>query len=199
MYDHLLGEIVEKHASRAVVRCAGVGYDVRISLNSATQLEVGKTQKLFTILNVVDSVPSLLGFATQAERELARRLLAVTNVGPAIALALLSVYTPRDLAGRIAGDDAAALKAVKGVGQKTAERICLELREVVTKLDLGAAAAGDSGATASATDSRDDDAIAALVTLGFKENDARGKVDKARKQRGADADTEEIVKAVLQM
>ena len=198
MYDHLLGEIVEKHASRAVVRCAGVGYDVRVSLNSATDLVVGQTQKLFTILNVVDGTPSLLGFSSQAERELARRLLAVTNVGPAIALALLSVYTPRDLAARIAADDAGALKAVKGVGQKTAERICLELREVVTKLDLGAPVPGDAAAPAPTT-ATDDDAIAALVTLGFKENDARTKVDKARKKHGADADTEAIVKAVLQM
>ena len=104
MYDHLLGEIVEKHASRVVVQCAGVGYDVRISLNSSLDLQLGSTQKVFTVLNVVDGTPSLLGFSTQAERELARRLLAVTNVGPAIALALLSVYTPTDLAGRIAGE-----------------------------------------------------------------------------------------------
>ena len=197
MYDHLLGEIVEKHTSRVVVRCAGVGYDVRVSLNSATQLQVGATQKLFTILNVVDGMPSLLGFATAAERELARRLLNVTNVGPAIALALLSVYSPPDLAMRIARDDASALKAVKGVGQKTAERICLELREVVTKLDLGGATT--AGGTPHTPPAADDDALAALVTLGFKENDARSKVDKARQKLGVDADTEAIVKAVLQM
>lgn len=198
MYDHLLGEIVEKHASRAVVRCAGVGYEVRVSLTSASELVVGQTQKLFTILNVVDGTPSLLGFSSQAERELARRLLAVTNVGPAIALALLSVHAPRELASRIATDDAAALKAVKGVGQKTAERICLELREVVGKLDLGAPAPGDAAERAG-TAGLDDDAIAALVTLGFKEGDARTKVEKARTQHGLDADTESIVKAVLQM
>lgn len=195
MYDHLLGEVVEKHTSRCVVRCAGVGYDVRVSLTSASDLRVGATQKLFTILNVVDGVPSLLGFSTTAERELARRLLAVTNVGPSIALALLSVYPPRDLAACIARGDAPALKAVKGVGQKTAERICLELREVVTKLDLGAPT---TAAERSPGDAADDDAIAALVTLGFKESDARSKVDKARRQHG-DADTEAIVKAVLQM
>lgn len=198
MYDHLLGEIVEKHASRAVVRCAGVGYEVRVSLTSASELVVGQTQKLFTILNVVDGTPSLLGFSSQAERELARRLLAVTNVGPAIALALLSVHAPRDLAARIAADDAAALKAVKGVGQKTAERICLELREVVGKLDLGAPL-GDAAPARPPAGEADDDAIAALVTLGFKENDARAKVDKARKKHGGAADTESIVKAVLQM
>ncbi|HEB52545.1 MAG TPA: Holliday junction branch migration protein RuvA [bacterium] len=199
MYDHLLGEIVEKHASRCVVRCAGVGYDVRVSLNSARDLVVGQTQRLFTILNVVDGTPSLLGFSTAPERELARRLLAVTNVGPAIALALLSVYTPHDLAARIAADDASALKAVKGVGQKTAERICLELREVVRKLDLGGPTDAARTPPAGAGSGADDDAIAALVTLGFKENDARGKVDKARRRHGADADTEAIVKAVLQM
>lgn len=198
MYDHLHGEIVEKHASRAVVRCAGVGYEVRVSLTSASELVVGQTQTLLTILNVVDGTPSLLGFSSQAERELARRLLAVTNVGPAIALALLSVHSPRELAARIAADDAAALKAVKGVGQKTAERICLELREVVGKLDLGAPAPGEAPGAAGKAD-LDDDAIAALVTLGFKENDARTKVEKARKQHGLDADTESIVKAVLQM
>lgn len=196
MYDHLLGEIVEKHASRVVVRCAGVGYDVRISLNSAAELQLGSTQKVFTVLNVVDGMPSMLGFSTQAERELARRLLAVNNVGPAIALALLSVYTPADLAGRIAADDAPALKAVKGVGQKTAERICLELREVVTKLDLGTPSALNGEPLPRVTDA---DAIAALVTLGFKENDARQKVDKVRGKHGGDADTEAIVKAVLQM
>ena len=115
---------------------------------------------------------------------------------PAIALALLSVYTPADLAKRIAADDAPALKAVKGVGQKTAERICLELREIVTKLDLGMPSTTDG--TTSITDDNDD-AISALVTLGFKENDARNKVEKARKQQGLDGDTETIVKAVLQM
>ncbi len=196
MYDHLLGEIIEKHPSRVVMRCGGVGYDVRVSLNSATDLKIGSSQQLFTILNVVDGMPSLLGFSTQPERELARRLLAVTNVGPSIALALLSVYTPADLAKRIAADDAPALKAVKGVGQKTAERICLELREVVLKLDLGMPTDGGTDVSLTALD---DDAIAALVTLGFKENDARQKVDKARKAHGADADTETIVKSVLQM
>lgn len=196
MYDHLLGEIVEKHASRAVVRCSGVGYEVRVSLNSAADLTLGSTRQLFTMLHVVDGAPSLLGFTTRAERELARRLLLVTNVGPAIAMALLSVYPPHDLAALIARGDALALKAVKGVGQKTAERICLELRETVLKLDLGAPAAAGQTAPAS---TETDDAIAALVTLGFKESDARSKVDRVRKGAGTAADTEAIVKAVLQM
>ncbi len=92
MYDHLVGEIVEKHASRAVVRCGGVGYDCRISLTTASALTVGKAHQLFTILHVVDGSPSLLGFATRAERDLARRVLDVSGVAPSIALALLCVH-----------------------------------------------------------------------------------------------------------
>ncbi len=196
MYDHLLGEVVEKHASRAVVRCAGVGYDLRISLESAQALKVGSTAQVFTILHVVDGTPSLLGFATRAERELARRLLSVGGVGPSIALALLSVFAPADLAAAIAGGDTAALKSVKGVGQKTAERLCLELRDAMHKLDLAPTAGQRPLPSQSA-----DDAIAALVTLGYSEKDARDKVERVRRREQAPpaGDTEALVKAVLQM
>lgn len=197
MYDHLLGEIVEKQASRAVIRCGGVGYDCRVSLSTAALLSVGQKTQLFTILHVVDGMPSLLGFATPAERELARRVLNVTGVGPSIALALLSVYEPQQLAATIATNDAVALKRVKGVGQKTAERICLELRDVMHKLDLGVPTGEPTTVLPSQTV---DDAVAALVTLGYSEKDARNKVDKVRgTPAGAEADTESLVKTVLQL
>ena len=194
MYDHLIGTIVEKATARAVVRCAGVGYECRVSLSTATALRVGSEQLVFTLLHVVDSVPSLLGFASRAERELARRVLGVSGVGPTIALALLSVYTPQELAAAIARDDAAALRKVKGVGQKTSERICLELRDAMQKLDLDGGAAEPTGR--SVPDQSTDDAVAALVTLGFAEKDAKDKVDKARRA-GVAAETEALVVAVL--
>jgi Holliday junction DNA helicase RuvA len=195
MYDHLLGEVVEKQTSRAVVRCAGVGYEVRISLNSASDLQVGSTRTVFTMLHVVDGMPSLLGFASRAERELARKLLAVSGVGPSIALALLSVFAPADLAAAIERGDTGALKAVKGVGQKTAERLCLELRDAMRKLDL---ASSEPGARPLPSQSADD-AIAALVTLGYGEKDARDKVERVRRKHDGALDTESLVKAVLQM
>src|SRR5688572_26232408 len=156
-------------------------------------MHVGKEAQVFTILHVVDGTPSLLGFATRAERELARRLLQVSGVGPSIALALLSVFAPADLAAAIAGGDTAALKSVKGVGQKTAERLCLELREAMHKLDLSPTAGQRPLPSQSA-----DDAIAALVTLGYSEKDARDKVERVRRRDGAPAtgDTEALVKAV---
>jgi Holliday junction DNA helicase RuvA len=194
MYDHLIGTVVEKTASRAVVRCAGVGYECRVSLSTATGLKVGEERQVFTLLHVVDGMPSLLGFATRAERELAKRVLGVSGVGPSIALALLSVYTPHQLATAIANDDAAALRKVKGVGQKTSERICLELRDVMPKLDLDVDATPHKGAGPGTQAT--DDAVAALVTLGFSEKDAKDKVEKARKAGVAD-DTEALVVAVL--
>lgn len=194
MYDHLFGDVVDKSTARAVIRCAGVGYECRISLSTAAALQVGSTQQLFTMLHVVDGTPSLLGFATRAERELARKVMSVSGVGPAIALALLSVYAPAELAAVITSGDAAALRRVKGVGQKTSERLCLELRDTLQKLDLGEA----STTTRSSPARVADDAIAALVTLGFTEKDARDKVEKARRS-AATADTEALVKAVLQM
>jgi holliday junction DNA helicase RuvA len=198
VYDHLQGEVVDKQTSRAVVRCGGVGYELRISLNSASELRVGETRIVYTMLHVVDGMPSLLGFATRAERELAKRLLSVGGVGPSIALALLSVFAPADLAHAIAHGDTAALKSVKGVGQKTAERLCLELRDAMAKLDLAAAAAAGGRPLPSQSA---DDAIAALVTLGYSEKDARDKVDRARRAANAPpaGDTEALVKAVLQM
>jgi Holliday junction DNA helicase RuvA len=198
VYDHLQGEVVDKQTSRAVVRCGGVGYELRISLNSASELRVGETRVVYTMLHVVDGMPSLLGFATRAERELGKRLLSVGGVGPTIALALLSVFAPADLAHAIAHGDVAALKSVKGVGQKTAERLCLELRDAMGKLDLAAAAAASGRPLPSQSA---DDAIAALVTLGYSEKDARDKVDRARRAANAPAagDTEALVKAVLQM
>lgn len=195
MYDHLLGDVVEKSASRAVVRCGGVGHELRISLSSATELKVGATCQVFTILHVVDGTPSLLGFATRAERELAKKLLAVSGVGPSLALSLLSVLAPHDLSMAIARGDTAALKAVKGVGQKTAERLCLELRDAMHKLDL------PSGGQRPQPSQTTDDAIAALVTLGYSEKDAREKVDRVRRGSStlAAGDTEGLIKAVLQM
>jgi Holliday junction DNA helicase RuvA len=195
MYDHLVGEVTEKQTSRAVLRVAGIGYDCKVSLTTAAALTPGQTCQLFTILHVVDGMPTLLGFATRSERELARKILSVSGVGPTIALAVLSVYSPDEVVAAITRSDAVALRKVKGVGQKTAERLCLELRDKLGKIDLGPAS-GDQPVVLPSQSA--DDAIAALVTLGYSEKEARDKVEKARGQF-ADATTESLVRAVLQM
>lgn len=195
MYDHIVGEVIDKHGVRAVLRAAGVGFELKVSMTTAAELKVGEQQRLFTILHVVDGSPTLLGFATRAERELARRILGVSGVGPSIALAVLSTYPPADVVEAVRSNDVPALKAVKGVGQKTAERLCLELRDVVGKLDLQELGVPREP-TVVLPSPEAQDAIAALVTLGYSEKDATERVRKAREKVPAGT-TEELIKAVL--
>src|SRR5688500_6514335 len=136
MYDHVAGEVIEKQTSRAVLRAGGVGYEFKVSLTTAGALQRGEHRTLFTILHVVDGMPTLLGFATRSERDLARKLISVAGIGPTLALAMLSVWSPAEVVAAFARSDVAALKRVKGVGQKTAERLCLELRDALQKFEL---------------------------------------------------------------
>jgi len=102
MYDHLVGDVVEKLGSRAVLSVRDVGYELKVSLTTASQLTAGARSTLYTILHVVDGMPSLLGFATRSERELARKLLSISGVGPSIALSILSHYSAEEAVEAIA-------------------------------------------------------------------------------------------------
>jgi Holliday junction DNA helicase RuvA len=191
MYDHVLGEVIERQLARVVLRVGGVGYDLKVPTSTAQRLEVGTTAQLFTILHVVDGVPTLLGFATRFERDLSRRLMSVSGVGPAISLALLSAYTPGQIVDALIAGDHRFLTRVKGIGAKTAERLCLELRDHAAKLDLGE----PREAVTLVPQSRED-AVAALVTLGYTEKEARAKLARFADAR-PEASTEELVKSVL--
>ena len=191
MYDHLVGEVIEKQPARIVLRVQGVGYELKVAMSTSSALTVGKSVTLWTILNVVDGFPTLVGFTTRAERELAKKLLSVAGVGPAICLAILSIYSPRQVVSAIRGGDHALLKKAKGVGAKIAERLCLELRDHLDELELG-----DRPSERAQLPRTHEDALLALVTLGYSEREAR---DKLHKLAGAmqGASTEDLIKAVL--
>lgn len=194
MYDRILGRVVETGPTHVVLRAGGVGYLLEVPAGTAADLEPGREVELLTILHVVDGTPSLLGFGSRLERDLARRLLAVSGIGKAMTLAVLSTYSPAELARAVLDDDHRALSRVKGVGRKTAERLCLELRDHVAQLELGEAAA--AAPTGELLPQSAEDAIAALLTLGFSEKEAREKV--LRRHRAAPgATTEQLVKDVL--
>lgn len=200
MYDHFVGEVVDARPTLVVLRAGGVGYEIKVPTSTSSALTGSGTTTLYTILHVVDGTPQILGFATRAERELARRLLGVQGVGPSMCLALLSTLSPNDIARAVVAGDAAALKRVKGVGAKTAERLCLELREVLAK--LGFLEPGtDQASSTSATEPTvlipaRQDAVAGLLTLGFTEKDARKKVETAA-ESNPEAPTEELIRLVL--
>lgn len=191
MYDHVEGLVTDKEPARVVIRAHGVGFEFKVPVATSAGLLVGQAALLYTILHVVDGNPSLLGFASRAERELARRLLSVSGVGPAICLAILSMYPPAQIASAIQGGDHQLLRRVKGVGTKTAERLCLELRDHLDDLDLEGRAAARI-----VVPRTHEDALRALITLGYSEKEAREKLAKAAAAR-PDAATEELIKTVL--
>jgi Holliday junction DNA helicase RuvA len=191
VYDHLRGELIERHAARVVLRAGGVGFDVKVPAGTLARATPGETVTLHVLLHVVDGAPTLLGFATQQERDVARKLLGVAGVGPAMTIAILSTFAPRELAAALRADDVTALKRIKGVGNKTAERLCVELRD---QLDALAEAGAPSAVTLEPKTS--EDAVIALVTLGYGEKEARERVRKAHAATPG-ASTEDMVKAVL--
>jgi Holliday junction DNA helicase RuvA len=168
------GQVLVRRPDHVVVECSGVGYRLAVSATTMRAVPaVGAETLLHTHLVVRDDAMSLIGFASEEERELFLQLTQVQSVGPKVALAVLSGGTPRDLVNAIAGADAARFQAVPGIGKRTAERIIVELREKV---------AGKSGIADGIVITRSDDPRAlareGLVGLGYTVQEADRMLDK---------------------
>ena len=162
MYAFIQGVAGEVANGRAVLETGGVGYELFCSAMTLEKLRVGSHARLYTHLHLAEGVMALYGFYEPEEKDMFRRLLSVTRVGPKLALSVLSVLTPQDVAAAIVTDNAAAFDRVAGMGKKTAQRVLLELKEHVRAeemLGVGGEAA-DNGQDARA------EAVAALVSLG---------------------------------
>jgi len=164
VYAHIRGIVTDCFPDRAVVEAAGVGYELFCSSMSLKRLRVGSEAKLFAHLHLADGVMALYGFCDTAERDMFRRLLSVTRVGPKLALSVLSHLTPQDVAAAIVTDNVRAFDRVPGMGRKTAQRVLLELKEHVrTEEMLGS----DIAIDAPAGEDFRAEAVAALVSLGY--------------------------------
>ncbi|KAB1648557.1 Holliday junction branch migration protein RuvA [Adlercreutzia muris] len=156
----------------AYIDVAGVGYAVSMPQGDLGKLEVGKSARVLTYLSVSDNGLGLYGFLSDEEKALFEKLIGVSKVGPKMALAALSTYTPRELADAIAAQDIARVSHIPGVGKKTAERIILELkgtleRGLETLFDSGAADGVASAASVALTG-----ATEALLSMGFTSAEA---------------------------
>lgn len=169
MIAHLRGRVFEKHPNRLIVDVAGVGYGVLVPLSTFyTCGDPGAEISLRIHTHVREDQLVLYGFATPLELAMFERLIAVSGIGPKLALAVLSGIEPRDLAGAIIRNDLARLTAIPGVGKKTAERMCVELRDRLPKTI-------DAGAAPAPGDALRDDLVSALLNLGYH----RQGIDKA--------------------
>ncbi|MFA6546088.1 MAG: Holliday junction branch migration protein RuvA [Limisphaerales bacterium] len=197
MISFLHGKLVDALPTQVTVDVHGVGYEVLIPLSSFDKLPApGGEVRLLTHLAVREDAHVLYGFMTVAERELFRMLInTVSGIGPKIALNVLSGMNPVAFRGAVAAGDIKALSSISGVGRKTAERIIVELKD-----KIGAAGAWEASSAArglSAGDQRINDAVLALMALGFKQPEAHETVRAAQTMLGETATVEELVRAGL--
>jgi Holliday junction DNA helicase RuvA len=197
MISFLRGKLVEALPTQVTVDVHGVGYEVLIPLSSFDKLpQPGNDVQLLTQLIVREDAHILYGFATATERDLFRMLINnVSGIGPKTALNILSGMNAVAFRGAVANSDVKALSQISGVGKKTAERIVVELRDKV-----GAAGAWEASSAArslSASDQKINDAVLALMALGFKQIEAHDTVRAAQVVLGVEASTEALVRASL--
>lgn len=195
MYDYIEGELVQHSATRLVVDVGGVGYELAVPLAVGFG-EVGRRTRVSTHLVVREDAHTLYGFPDEPTRELFRALITVKGVGPRMALGVLSGMSRRELLEAVAGGHRARLVAVKGVGGRTADQILLDLSDRARLL----LAAEDAGAGPSAAlperGARIEDAVAALISIGYGEKDARKQVERAAAATDPD-DLEALVRNAL--
>lgn len=197
MITFLRGRLVEALPTQVTVDVHGVGYEVLIPVSSHGRLPApGSEVTVLTHLAVREDAHVLYGFMTAGERDLFRLLInTVSGIGPKIALNVLSGMNVVALRGAVAAGDVKALSQISGVGKKTAERIVMELRD-----KIGAAAGWEASSEkhgVSDADQKLNDAVLALLALGFKPADAQEAVRGAQAVLGAQAGTEELVRAAL--
>jgi Holliday junction DNA helicase RuvA len=197
MITFLHGKLIEALPTQVIVGVNGVGYEVLIPLSSFDKLPPpGQDVKLLTQLVIREDAHTLYGFMTAAERDLFRMLVnTVSGIGPKIALNILSGMNPVTFRGAVANGDVKSLSQISGVGKKTAERIIVELRD-----KIGAAGAWEAASARHALspdDQKVNDAVLALMALGFKQVEAHDVVRAAQSMLGAKATVEELVRACL--
>ena len=197
MITFLHGKLVEALPTQVIVDVNGVGYEVLIPLSSFDQLSPpGHEVKLLTQLIVREDAHTLYGFATAAERDLFRLLINnVSGIGPKTALNILSGMNAVTFRGAVANGDVKALSQISGVGKKTAERIVVELRDKIGA--AGAWEAASAQRALSPADQKINDAVLALMALGFKQIEAHDAVRAAQTVQGPQATVEDLVRAAL--
>lgn len=165
MYAYIKGYVEDVALDHTVIEAAGVGYEIYCSSMTLKTLLVGSTGKLYTYLHLADGVQALYGFSNLEEKEMFRKLIGVTRVGPKLAIATLSVMTPQDIRAAIMTDNPSAFDRVSGMGRKTAQRVILELAGLVK--DEPSAVKSTEASPAAELNNMRTEAVAALTSLGY--------------------------------
>lgn len=192
MIYHIEGKLVEKTPTYAVIDAGGVGYVMQISLNTFSKIGNSEKCKLFTEqLYVRDDMPRFFGFADIAERNLFRLLVSVSGVGGTSALLMLSSLSATEIQSAIATGNVAVIKSVKGIGEKTAQRVIVDLKDKMGKSDFS------SEILLGSNNILKEEALSALVMLGFNKLGADKVLDKIIRTEGTGQTVEQLIKSAL--
>jgi len=190
MYEFIRGTIIERNPASMVIEAAGVGYSVNISLNTYTKLNQ-KTDALIYLHQVVrEDAHLLFGFGDKTERELFRNLISVNGVGANTAIMMLSSLSPDEIATAVTTENVAVLKAVKGIGIKTAQRIIIDLKDKLAKFRE------NDTIFALPDNTILNESLSALVMLGFVKRDAEKVVTKILQEQ-PQTTVESVIKQAL--
>ena len=200
MIAYLQGRVLTITSETAIVEVGGVGYELYCSGGAFRKITVGEMVELYTYLQVKEDGITLFGFASPKEKELFLKVISVSGVGPKMGIAILTGLSADEFTQAIATADVKRLSTVKGLGKKTAEKIVLELHGKISAAEVMNAsadpitAAMESGAQK--VSPQDEEAISALMGLGFTKNESANAVKRAKEQ-GATT-TEDIIRKALQ-
>ena len=189
MYEYIRGQIIEINPAFAVIETNGIAYHIHISLQTYSALCNAQQGTLFTHFVVREDEHVLFGFAEKKERELFRMLISVSGVGAGTARMMLSAMSCDDIATAVATENVGRLKAIKGIGLKTAERIIVDLKSRILQI-------GESEGHISFQNTQVEEALNALVSLGFPKTQSEKTLQKAIKEN-PHASVEEFIKFAL--
>lgn len=195
MIEYLKGEIAELTPATAIIECCGVGYEASITLNTYSALQGKKETRLYIYEVIREDAHLLYGFSNKQERELFLQLISVSGIGGNTARTILSAFTVNELCETIATGNEVAIKSVKGIGLKTAQRLIVDLKDKIKGI-------GSSSGTAVLPATADNDvmegAVAALVMLGFPSTAANKAVQSIMKSEPG-MTIEQVIKQALKL
>jgi holliday junction DNA helicase RuvA len=190
MIGQLSGRLIEKNPTDLVIDCGGVGYEVKISLNTFSALGTEESVRVYTKLVVREDAQILYGFADVIEREMFNHLVSVSGIGPNTAMIMLSSLLPKEIAGAIQSEDVKTIQSIKGIGAKTAQRVIIDLKDKMLKMAFSTENIFNSNNT------NQFDALNALVSLGFDKKSAEKAVDKVSTENDS---VEQLIKEALKI
>lgn len=190
MIGHLNGKLVEKNPTELIIECGGVGYEVKISLNTFSSIGSDESIKIFTKLVVREDAQILYGFSSKEEREMFNHLVSVSGIGPNTAMIMLSSLIPDEIAHAIQSEDVRTIQSIKGIGAKTAQRVIIDLKDKMLKMVFSSENIFNQNNT------NRFDALTALVSLGFDKKSAEKAIDKIST---GDESVEKLIKEALKI